>query len=195
MLFNHFSIALSEQNDSVSRSKYCEHKFHTSCYKQWFMKDNGKHLTCPYCRCEIFRRPSLLLKESQATTNRNSQNASSPYMWLLESRYSRGDDWYHISTFLEPFYKSKYRMLYAIFYSLKGMHLSSTNTVMYSTTTTGSSFDLLRENNALVIIRGSEHATIVSRKSASFRINGHAYIINSIEYVCKEERVLSFEQN
>jgi hypothetical protein len=86
-------------------------------------------------------------------------------------------------------------MLYAIFYSLKGMHLSSTNTVMYSTTTTGSSFDLLRENNALVIIRGSEHATIVSRKSASFRINGHAYIINSIEYVCKEERVLSFEQN
>lgn len=71
-----------EQNDSISRSKCCEHKFHTSCYKQWLMKgNNGQKLSCPYCRCAIFRRPSLL-KGTQAT-NTNSENRSL-YMWLFE---------------------------------------------------------------------------------------------------------------
>lgn len=50
-------------NDSVSKSKFCKHEFHTSCYKQWLA---GRHKkTCPYCRCNVFDSASMTSNISQ----------------------------------------------------------------------------------------------------------------------------------
>lgn len=42
-----------EENDSISKSKYCDHNFHTQCYKKWLLSCNRESLSCPYCRCRI----------------------------------------------------------------------------------------------------------------------------------------------
>jgi len=72
-----------EHSDSVSRSKCCEHKFHTSCYKQWLMGCDGKNLSCPYCRCGILRRP-IILKNQTPSANAESR---SPFTWLFDIFY------------------------------------------------------------------------------------------------------------
>lgn len=46
-----------EENDSVSKSKFCEHVFHTECYKEWL---SGLQKTCPYCRCSVLDESTKL---------------------------------------------------------------------------------------------------------------------------------------
>lgn len=50
-------LSMYVENDSVSRSKFCKHQFHTSCYKQWLSRH---HTTCPYCRCNVLASSSTL---------------------------------------------------------------------------------------------------------------------------------------
>ncbi len=47
----------AEENDSVSKSKFCEHVFHTECYKEWL---SGLQKTCPYCRCSVLDESTKL---------------------------------------------------------------------------------------------------------------------------------------
>ena len=63
-----------EENDSVSKSKFCEHEFHTSCYKEWL---TGSHTsTCPYCRRDIFKRrkskPKSITRLARTTSSTSS---------------------------------------------------------------------------------------------------------------------------
>lgn len=63
-----------EENDSVSKSKFCEHEFHTSCYKEWLA---GSHTsTCPYCRRDIFKRrkskPKSITRLARTTSSTSS---------------------------------------------------------------------------------------------------------------------------
>jgi len=61
-----------ELNESISRSKSCQHTFHTSCYKQWLARD--RHRSCPYCRCDIFKHAAKTIKGS-IPKNHDSSNA------------------------------------------------------------------------------------------------------------------------
>lgn len=43
-----------DENDSISKSRYCDHQFHTMCYKKWLLSCSSRNtLSCPYCRCHI----------------------------------------------------------------------------------------------------------------------------------------------
>ena len=63
-----------EDKDEISRSRYCKHYIHTSCYKLWLTK--GKNTSCPYCRTEVLginsQSKRFSLSDSRRSSIRNS---------------------------------------------------------------------------------------------------------------------------
>jgi len=53
-------FCMIELDESISRSKECQHEFHTACYKQWLIQQEGNRQSCPYCRCDVFNSQAAL---------------------------------------------------------------------------------------------------------------------------------------